>query len=61
MSRLAEALKLLDPGRLDETSGSGKYTFADPIFGIAMHDSHHVGQIQLLKRLWAARTPGPPG
>ena len=52
---LVEAVRSFDPSRLDEaTSGSGNYRFADLLFGIASHDLHHVGQIQLLKRLRAS-------
>ena len=27
-------------------------TYADLITGILLHDTYHVGQIQLMKRLW---------
>lgn len=30
-------------------------TIGEMILGIAQHDAYHTGQIQLLKRLWAAR------
>lgn len=49
--RLVEAVRSFDPGRLDEP-GTGKYRFADLIYGVAMHDTYHVGQIQLMKRLY---------
>jgi uncharacterized damage-inducible protein DinB len=48
--QLVGAIRSFDQKRLDEETG--KYRFADLIFGIAMHDVHHVGQIQLIKRLY---------
>ena len=51
--QLVDAIRAFDPKRLDESTGSsGKYRYADLITGIAMHDVHHVGQIQLIKRLY---------
>ncbi len=50
---LVAATRALDPGRLDEEApGSGTYRLADLLFGIAMHDAYHVGQIQVLKRIY---------
>ncbi len=54
--RLVEAVRAFDPRRLDEgTTGSGNYRFVDLLFGIVSHDLYHVGQIQLLKRLYQTR------
>jgi uncharacterized damage-inducible protein DinB len=50
--RLVEAVESFDPERLDEIAGGeGKSTYADLIWGIVLHDTYHVAQIQLLKRL----------
>jgi hypothetical protein len=32
-----------------------RYRFVDLLFGIASHDLYHVGQIQVLKRLYEPR------
>ncbi len=54
--RLVEAVRAFDPRRLDEgATGSGNYRFVDLLFGIVSHDLYHVGQIQLLKRLYQTR------
>ncbi len=50
-SSLVDAVGAFDPRRLDD-AGTRTYRFIDLIYGIAMHDTHHVGQIQLLKRLY---------
>lgn len=50
--RLVETARALDPRRLDdEAPGSGAYRIADLLHGVVMHDTYHVGQIQLLKRM----------
>lgn len=50
--RLIAAARSLPSERLDEVvPGSGAYRFADLLHGVVMHDAHHVGQIQLLKRI----------
>jgi hypothetical protein len=50
---LVEAIQAFDPLRLDEgVPDSRNYRFADLLFGIASHDLYHVGQIQVLKRLY---------
>lgn len=36
---------------LDRPSAKGKYQIRDLILGVAAHDLHHGGQIQLIKRL----------
>ncbi len=54
--RLVQAVRALDPRRLDEAApGSGNFRLVDLLFGIVSHDLYHVGQIQLLKRLYHAR------
>ncbi len=50
---LVDAVRAFDPRRLDEgVPGSEKYRFVDLMFGIVSHDLYHVGQIQVLKRLY---------
>jgi len=50
--RLVESVRDFDPSRLDDVAGdSGRTTYADLIMGIVLHDTYHVGQVQLLKRL----------
>ncbi len=54
--RLVEAVRVFDPRRLDEAApGSGNYRLVDLLFGIVSHDLYHVGQIQVLKRLYESR------
>ncbi len=56
--RLVAAVRAFDPRRLDEEApGSGAYRFVDLLFGVVTHDLYHVGQIQMLKRLY--RSAGP--
>lgn len=51
--QLVEAVKRFDSLRLDELAGADtKTTYADLITGIVLHDTYHIGQIQMLKRLW---------
>ena len=53
---LVEAVRAFDPRKLDEAApGKGNYRFVDLLFGIAGHDLYHVGQIQMLKRLYRGR------
>ena len=53
---LVEAVRAFDPRRLDKVvPRSEKYRFVDLLFGIASHDLYHVGQIQVLKRLYPTR------
>ncbi len=55
--RLAEAVAAFDTSRLDDRAGTDtQTTYADLITGIVLHDTYHVGQIQMLKRL--ARSHG---
>ncbi len=45
------------PHRLDEPSGgTGQWTFMDLLSGAVLHDTYHVGQIQLMKRLHRTET-----
>ncbi len=37
--------------RLDDLPEGGKIPFVNLLYGIALHDVYHAGQIQLLKRL----------
>ena len=46
------AVRGLDPDRLDEPARGGGYSHVELLHGIVMHDTYHVGQIQLLKRLY---------
>jgi hypothetical protein len=51
---LVKAVKSLPPGRLGTRDGS-KWTYAEQIAGAAAHDLYHTGQVQLIKKLAAAR------
>jgi hypothetical protein len=54
-TELVEAVRAFDPRRLDDRVPSSKnYRFVDLMFGIVSHDLYHVGQIQVLKRLYPA-------
>ncbi len=56
--QLVAAVTAFAPRRLDErVPGPRAYRFADLIYGIAMHDTYHVGQIQLMKRLYRSLRP----
>lgn len=50
---LRAAVGGLTPGDLDRPSAKAKYALRDLILGVAAHDLHHGGQIQLIKRLAA--------
>jgi len=53
---LVNAARALDPRRLDEAApGSGNFRLVDLLFGVVSHDLYHVGQIQVLKRLFETR------
>ncbi len=52
--RLVEAVRSLDPARLDEVVTDG-FTVSDLLAGVAAHDAYHAGQIGLLRRLHEAR------
>ena len=50
---LVKVVENFDPRQLDDLAGAEtKTTYADLIWGIVLHDTYHVGQIQMLKRLW---------
>jgi uncharacterized damage-inducible protein DinB len=51
--RAASAVPSASLGRRPQ--GSRRWTYADLITGIALHDAYHTGQIQLMKRLWRER------
>ena len=54
--RLVEAVRGFDVRKLDSpVPDSTKWRYADLLYGIVMHDTYHVGQIQMLKRLYASR------
>ncbi len=50
--QLSRAVAELDPARLDEAVK--EWTLRETILGVAMHDTYHAGQIQLLQRLQEA-------
>jgi uncharacterized damage-inducible protein DinB len=57
--RLVAAVRAFESHQLDEVApGSGSYRFLDLLYGIVMHDTYHVGQIQVQKRLYATRPTG---
>jgi len=51
---LLEAVRGFDPERLTDKPKPRAPTFAQLIVGVAAHDTHHTGKIQLLKRMYAA-------
>lgn len=54
--RLVAAIAALPLNRYGEAVPHGKrWTMGEIVLGIAQHDAYHTGQIQLLKRLLAAR------
>lgn len=55
-AQLVGAVRAFDPARLDEPTGhSESFRFVDLLFGIVSHDLYHVGQIQVLKRMYETR------
>ena len=49
---IADAVRELDARELSQVSPVGRhYTRGELAMGVALHDAHHVGQIQLMKRL----------
>jgi hypothetical protein len=56
--RLVAAIAAVPVGRYGAALPGGKrWTVGELILGIAQHDAYHAGQIQMLKRLWAATRP----
>jgi len=53
--RLAAAVQLFDPFRLDELA-TQEHTYMDLLWGIVMHDLYHVGEMQVLKKLYLLET-----
>ena len=54
--RLVAAVRVLESGRLGEIPPEGRrWSYGELVLGIAAHDAYHIGQIQLLKRLWQER------
>ena len=51
---LVRAVQSLSPSRLHHRNGS-RWTHAEQIAGAAAHDLYHTGQLQLIKKLSAAR------
>ena len=53
---LVEVVRALDPAGLDDVPpGKGSYSVRDLTLGIVLHDTHHAGQMVMLRRLYAAR------
>ena len=52
---LRAAVAALEPPDLDRPTAKGQYRVRDLILGVAAHDLHHGGQIQLIKRLGESR------
>lgn len=52
---LIRAIQDFPASMLKKPSGREHWTWGDLLIGVAMHDAYHAGQIQLMKRLWAAR------
>jgi uncharacterized damage-inducible protein DinB len=54
--KLLRAIASVRPSQLTrKPSGRGEWTYGELILGIAQHDAYHIGQIQMMKRLWAER------
>jgi uncharacterized damage-inducible protein DinB len=54
--RLMEVLARFPAERLDgRPAGGRRWNYEELILGIALHDTYHTGQIQLVKRLWQDR------
>lgn len=55
-ARLLAVIPRLPTTRLDRRPAGSRWTVGQLVLGIAQHDAYHAGQIQLMKRLWAARS-----
>ncbi len=54
--RLVQAIGRVPFSALDRIPPGGRrWTYGHLLLGIAAHDAYHVGQIQLIKRLWEER------
>jgi len=53
VARIIASIPLADYGR--RPPGNRKWTYGETILGAAQHEAYHTGQIQLLKRLMAAK------
>lgn len=49
--KLRGTVAALNPRTLSSLSPKKQWTLAQTIFGVALHDTYHTGQIQLLKRM----------
>jgi len=49
---LLEAMAGIEQDALDHSPENRRYTRVDLLMGIVLHDTHHTGQIQLIKRLY---------
>jgi uncharacterized damage-inducible protein DinB len=59
--RLLATIAKVPSRRYGETTTGGKrWTIGELILGIAQHDAYHAGQIQMLKRLWTAKSSSRP-
>jgi uncharacterized damage-inducible protein DinB len=54
---LRQTVAELDPRRLTQPIGGGRYTVLDTVLGVAAHDLYHAGQVQLLRRMRKGRPP----
>jgi uncharacterized damage-inducible protein DinB len=54
---LVRAVRRFDQAKWNRHSPTGRrWTYGEMIVGIVVHDAYHTGQIQMLKRLWRARS-----
>jgi uncharacterized damage-inducible protein DinB len=53
--RLVQVIRRMKASRWNRRL-SGRWTYGETIVGITAHEVYHTGQIQLLKRLWRARS-----
>lgn len=59
-AELRDAVAALSPGDLTTYPGETTTRIDDLVRGIAFHDVHHGGQVQVLKKLWTIRPFGEP-
>ena len=57
--RLRAVVAALPPASLATLSPGTRHTLSRLVFGAALHDVYHAGQIQLIKRLAGRRRPRP--